>query len=93
MLPPFDQRGNLPPGVYETNWTEFCDKFGFNSHREKILAGLQMALQLLAQANCQRVYIGDSFVTNKEYPNDFEERPRADARRKGMREVMAATTT
>lgn len=31
-----------------------------------------MALQLLAQANCQRVYIGGSFVTNKESPNDFD---------------------
>ncbi len=72
MLPPFDERGNLPPGVYETNWTEFCNRFGFNSHRQNILVGLQMALQLLAQANCQRVYIGGSFVTDKEYPNDFD---------------------
>jgi len=51
MLPPFDERGNLPPGVYETNWTEFCGRFGFNSHRQNILMGLEMALQLLAQAN------------------------------------------
>jgi hypothetical protein len=72
MLPPFDERGNLSSGIYETNWTEFCDRFGFNAHRQNILAGLQMALQLLAQANCQRVYIGGSFVTNKEYPNDFD---------------------
>ncbi len=73
--------------------TEFCDRFGFNSHRQNILADLQMALQLLAQANCQRVYIGGSFVTNKEYSNDFDERPRADGRRKGTREVMVATMT
>jgi hypothetical protein len=48
------------------------NRFGFNAHRQNILVGLQMALQLSAQANCQRVYIGGSFVTNKEYPNDFD---------------------
>lgn len=72
MLPPFDERGNLPSSIYETSWIEFCDRFGFNSHRKSILEGLQKALKLLAQANCQRVYIGGSFVTNKEYPNDFD---------------------
>ena len=72
MLPPFNERGNLPSGIYEVSWNEFCDRFGFNSHRKKILVGLEMALKLLAQANCQRVYIGGSFVTNKNYPNDFD---------------------
>jgi hypothetical protein len=87
MLPPFDERGNLSPGVYETNSTEFCDRFGFNAHRQNILVGLQIAPQLLAQANCQRVYISGRFVTNKEYPNDFDERPRADGRPKGASAV------
>lgn len=72
MLPPFDQRGNLPSGIYETSWIEFQDRFGFNAHRQRIMVGLKMALLLLAQANCQRVYIGGSFVTQKEYPNDFD---------------------
>ena len=30
------------------------------------------SLILLAQAGCQLVYIGGSFVTSKEYPNDFD---------------------
>lgn len=33
---------------------------------------MRSALLLLAQANCQRVYLGGSFVSNKEYPNDFD---------------------
>ena len=72
MLPPFNERGNLPPGIYEITWTELKNHFGFNSHRQRILIGLQAVLQLLGQANCQRVYLGGSFVSNKEYPNDFD---------------------
>ena len=72
MLPPFNEMGYLPPGIYEITWTEFIDCFGFNSHRQNILTGLQTALLLLARANCQRVYLGGSFVSNKQYPNDFD---------------------
>ncbi len=72
MLPPFNEKGNLPPGIYETTWTEFKNRFGFNSHRKNMLIGLSTALQLLGRANCQRVYLGGSFVSNKEYPNDFD---------------------
>lgn len=72
MLPSFNEMGNLPPGVYEITWIEFIDRFGFNSHRQNLLSGLQAVLVLLAQANCQRVYIGGSFISNKEYPNDFD---------------------
>ena len=72
MLPPFNEMGYLPPGIYEITWSEFINRFGFNSHRRNILTGLQTALLLLAQANCQRVYFGGSFVSNKQYPNDFD---------------------
>ncbi|MGB5713078.1 MAG: hypothetical protein WBM44_19500 [Waterburya sp.] len=72
MLPPFNERGNLPPGIYEITWTELKNRFGFNSHRQSILIGLQAVLQLLGKANCQRVDLGGSFVSNKEYPNDFD---------------------
>jgi hypothetical protein len=72
MLPPFNEMGNLPAGIYEITWAEFVDRFGFNSHRQNLISGLQAALVLLAQANCQRVYLGGSFVSNKEYPHDFD---------------------
>lgn len=72
MLPPFNKMGNLPSGIYEITWIEFVNRFGFNSHRQNIIRGLEAAIKLLARANCQRVYIGGSFVSNKEYPNDFD---------------------
>lgn len=32
MLPPFNEMGYLPTGIYEVTWNEFVDRFGFNSH-------------------------------------------------------------
>ena len=72
MLPPLNERGFLPPGVYETTWAELKNRFGFNSHRQKMLIGLEAVLYLLGTANCQRVYLGGSFISSKEYPNDFD---------------------
>ncbi|MGL5833346.1 MAG: DUF6932 family protein [Waterburya sp.] len=71
-IPPFDKRGYLPPGVYECDEDEFSRRFGFNTHRQQLLSGLHSAIIELKQAGCQRVYIGGSFVTDKEIPNDID---------------------
>ncbi|MGB5970010.1 MAG: hypothetical protein WBG70_16965 [Spirulinaceae cyanobacterium] len=72
MIPLFNQDGNLPPGVHCADWKEFKQKFGINSHRLKLLEGLKAALDSLSKAGCQTIYIGGSFITAKEYPNDFD---------------------
>ena len=36
------------------------------------MAGLRDALENLERAGCWRAYIDGSFVTSKEYPNDFD---------------------
>ena len=36
------------------------------------MIGLSAILRLLGQASCQRVFLGGSFISNKEYPNDFD---------------------
>ncbi len=79
-IPPFDDRGYLPPGVYETDEAEFNRRFGFNSYRQQLLVGLKAALVSLKQAGCnshserlrQRVYIGGSFITDKAEPGDID---------------------
>lgn len=71
-LPSFDSQGNLPPGIYKVSWSDFQTRFGVNSHRQKILAGLALALRELALSGCHTVYIGGSLVTSKEQPNDFD---------------------
>jgi hypothetical protein len=71
-LPSFNDLGNLPSGVYQVSWTDFQARFATNSHRQQILVGLKQALRELAIAGCSTVYIGGSFVTSKEQPNDFD---------------------
>ena len=72
MLPEFNQNGFLPPGVHWAGWDELVDRFGTNPHRRALLVGLREALESLKRAGCRIAYIDGSFVTDKEYPNDFD---------------------
>jgi hypothetical protein len=71
-IPPFNELGYLPPGIYEITWAELMERFATNSQRLRLATGLAAALRKLAVAGCRRVLIGGSFVTTKEYPNDFD---------------------
>lgn len=72
MIPEFDEAGLLPPGVHWADWTEFAARFGKNSLRRSLLAGLNSALLALKQAGCRTAYVNGSFVTRKESPNDYD---------------------
>ena len=72
MIPKFDEHGNLPPGVHTASWKEIASRFGSNSHRKALLAGLRNALLALQKAGCDKAYVDGSFVTNKENPADFD---------------------
>lgn len=72
MIPAFDTTGNLPLGVHLTTWAIFKDRFGFTSHRKRLIGGLDAALVILRLAGCRRVYVDGSFVTSKTVPNDYD---------------------
>ena len=72
MLPDFNQAGLLPPGIHRANWDELAQRYGRNPWRRSLLAGLRAALENLRDAGCRRAYIDGSFVTDKEYPNDYD---------------------
>lgn len=72
MIPPFDEQGNLPPGMHQATWEEVIERLGWNPQREPLLAGLQKALDDLKAAGCTRAWLNGSFVTDKNYPNDFD---------------------
>jgi hypothetical protein len=71
-IPPFEDSGNLPPGIHETTWEEIVARFGGTDWRRELLAGLREALEILRGAGCRRVYVDGSFVTAKEAPGDFD---------------------
>jgi len=73
MIPDLDERGNLPAGIHRaSSWDTIHRRFGTNSHRIEMLDGLRIALHSLKQAGCKKVYLGGSFVTNKQHPNDYD---------------------
>lgn len=71
-IPEFYEKGLLPPGIYSVTWDEFVERFGYNARRELLLKGLRELLDMLFTSGCKQVYIDGSFVTSKEYPQDFD---------------------
>jgi len=72
MLPPFTATGSLPPGVHNASWDEFEKRFGGSPRREVLLQGLLEAATNLRAAGVRVLWLGGSFVTDKEEPNDWD---------------------
>ncbi|MBI1272175.1 hypothetical protein GC174_17240 [bacterium] len=72
MIPKYDSRGNLPPGVHQASWKEIQDRYGYNNERQQLLTGLKAALDNLKMAGCKKAYLNGSFITNKEVPGDYD---------------------
>ena len=65
-IPAFDEYGNLPPGVHEATWGAVVARFGATPERQRLLAGLRAALDLLSTCGCRRAWLDGSFVTDVE---------------------------
>lgn len=72
MIPSFDERGNLPPGIHPATWDEIVERYATNERRGQLLNGLRGAIVSLRAAGCPRVHLDGSFVTDKERPGDFD---------------------
>jgi hypothetical protein len=72
MVPACEADGNLPPGIHVAEWDDFAHRYGNTPHRRRLLSGLELALNVLRQAGCTRVYVDGSFVTEKDVPNDYD---------------------
>ena len=72
MIPSFDERGNLPPGIHPATWDEIVERYATNERRGQLLDGLRIAIESLRAAGCARVYLDGSFVTDKDVPGDFD---------------------
>lgn len=64
--------GNLIPGIYRLNRSEFESLFCRSRARRKLIEGLSTLLSKLAESGCKRVYIGGSFASKKRNPADFD---------------------
>lgn len=72
MIPPFDENGNLPPGIHWAEWSEFEERYGITPKRVRMIQGLLLAMEQLKAAGCCPIYINGSFVTSEPNPNDFD---------------------
>jgi hypothetical protein len=68
----FNDNGNLPPGIHILTLRETQALLVFNERRQELFSGFRRACLPLQQAGCQKIYIGGSFATNKEFPGDFD---------------------
>jgi predicted nucleotidyltransferase len=73
-LPPFNEEGDLPPGVYRATMPEVLDRFGQGSVQRCAVAGRLLRLyQLVASTGkLARFVVFGSFVTAKAEPEDVD---------------------
>ena len=73
MIPAFDDRGYLPPGVHAASLDEIEARFGRQSEvRQGEMESLRWLVALAKKADAQRLIINGSFVTEDLEPNDVD---------------------
>lgn len=73
-LPPFDERGCLPEGIYEPTVGEFVERFvNINDRRKELFEKYQEFTHLCNEAQgIDSHYVDGSYVRNKENPGDID---------------------
>src|ERR1041385_8133547 len=73
MLPPFDDVGNLPPGIHNCSVAELVARFGSGSEeREAEISELVQFIEAARTAGVRRLLVNGSFATGKLAPNDVD---------------------
>lgn len=73
MLPPFDDVGNLPPGIHACSLVELIARFGIGSEERKAeISELTQFIEAAKTAGVRRLLVNGSFVTGKLAPNDVD---------------------
>ena len=63
---------SLMPEVHWLTLSEIRSRFVTNPHRAWLYAGFVEACKTLREHGCRAVYLGGSFVEEKEYPGDYD---------------------
>jgi len=73
-IPPFNQYGGVPPGVYRCTLREALDRFGQGSfQRRAVAARLERVYELVAKTGqIARFIVFGSFIAEKSDPNDVD---------------------
>jgi len=73
VIPPFDQSGFLPPGIYPATLEEVQARFGRHSELRRVqMESVRWMVELAIRAGVQRIVLNGSFVTDIMEPNDVD---------------------
>jgi hypothetical protein len=76
VIPDFNDRGLLPPGIHRTDLDGFRERFAVFDRSDRRLQIFRQLERLILEATRStiivRIIVGGSFVTAKAEPNDFD---------------------
>lgn len=72
VIPAFQSNGLLPPGVHWATLPEVKSRYCLNPHRNILYHGFLHGVDALAKAGCSTLYLNGSFVTEKDFPSDYD---------------------
>jgi hypothetical protein len=73
LIPPFDERGYLPPGIHSATLDEIETRFGRESELRRVqFESLCWLVDLARRAGMARLVVNGSFVTDAYEPNDVD---------------------
>ncbi len=73
MIPPFDERGYLPPGIHRATLVEVKERFGRETELRRVQSeSLDWLVDLARRAGAMRLVINGSFTTETPEPNDVD---------------------
>ena len=72
-IPEFDERGNLPPGIYAVNFESVIKHFGGSKSLKRSQLGICLKeLYSFVRYYAKEIYIDGSFITSKISPGDID---------------------
>lgn len=73
MIPPFNDDGFLPPGIYPASLEEIQARFGRNPELRRVqMQSIRWMVELAVKAGVQRIILNGSFTTDIMEPNDVD---------------------
>jgi pimeloyl-ACP methyl ester carboxylesterase len=72
MIPDFDSRGFLPPGVHGCSVEEFVGRFTIGKERGDFLNPLKNIINYAANLRADSILFGGSFTSEKSNPHDID---------------------
>ncbi|MBC8112789.1 MAG: hypothetical protein H7062_00260 [Candidatus Saccharimonas sp.] len=73
MIPSFDERGYLPPGIHPATLPEIADRLGGPSELRRVqMDSLRWLVDLAQRVGVARLIVNGSFTTDAWEPNDID---------------------